>query len=258
MHLPRRILNLLEEVTSDGVWSLNQQIRDAAIQSILGVLFSSSNTYPSPLTPNSGILCGFQVVPSAGLSVQVNPEAVASGSVSGIPGIGIQYDTDNLPAQTINTDTNESAYRLLWLSAVSAPLAIAAADHTNPRIDLVEIQWNVVQAQSLNVNIFNPATATFVATPDYTQELPSVNIKVKTGTAEPSPVTPTADTGWLSIASVYVAANAASLVQANISDLRAMLVLNLHKGFQLIATDGTIHNVSLVKTPDGTYTLSIA
>ena len=73
-----------------------------------------------------------------------------------------------------------------------ATTTLSAADGTNPRIDIIEVK-----------------TA-------------DGSIKKVTGTAAVSPVAPALDAGYIAVASVAVAANATSVSNTNITDLRTL------------------------------------
>ncbi|MHB1702422.1 MAG: hypothetical protein ACYCSN_20270, partial [Acidobacteriaceae bacterium] len=93
-----------------------------------------------------------------------------------------------------------SGYRL-YNDAVLA-LTIAAADATNPRIDIV-------------VAGINTSTSPYTPT-----------IEVVTGTPAASPVAPVTPSGYIALAQIAVAANATSISNANITDVRVLATLS--------------------------------
>lgn len=86
-------------------------------------------------------------------------------------------------------------------------LTCAAADPSNPRIDLVEI---------------GPVGFDPLATSPWSYGI----IKIKTGTPAGSPVRPTADTGFLALYAIAVGAGVTSINAGNVTDLRGIIPLN--------------------------------
>lgn len=133
---------------------------------------------------------------------------------------GVLTDTDlqvlaQSPAAmsvTVNGSAQDSNGGNAWLpggyrlnnDAVLA-LTVAAADASNPRIDLV------------------------VAGVDATQSPYNPEVKVITGTAAASPSVPATPTGYLALAQIAVAAGATSISQSNITDMRAIASLKAQK-----------------------------
>ena len=250
MALRRVIFNLDEQRTSSDS-NLHQLYRVGDLMNILEALFATPGVYPAGHTPQNGIICGFAVTPGTGLQVVVNPESTATTDAAGVPGIGFQYDNDNLPNLT-NPNPAESPYRPFALWATQA-LAIAAAAPTNPRIDLVEVQWSNATTNSTAVNIWNDTSKSWNSVANNKLLEATCSLKVKTGTAQASPVAPTVDSGWIAVAQVYVAAGAASLIQSNITDVRPLLSMTVKGAQNVVADDGTIHIVKLTQVAPNTY-----
>ncbi len=108
-------------------------------------------------------------------------------------------------------------------------LTFAAADPTNPRIDLIEVGPIANPNLTLGVN----------------QDL--AQIIVKTGTPAVSPVVPTADAGYISLYAVMVAANATALTAADVTDLRSGISLMFGVG----AITGEVRTFAGVVAPSG-------
>jgi hypothetical protein len=265
MSLRQIIYNYLEQFLSTD--ADNQQLyAEADLQNIIMALLTPDGIYPSPATPSNGILGGFQATPGTGLVVSVNPLAAATSASGVVPGIGFQFDPTNLAgasnadASTPGTPGNgialtDSPFRLFFLNSV-ASLPLAAADPTNPRIDLIEAQWNQTVSNKTTRNIWTqntPTSGQWTPTAIYKNQEPDVTLKVKTGTPGASPVAPTVDANFIPIALVAVAANATSLVQGNITDQRPLISLAIRNNNVMIADDGTVHTISLTQVSPGTY-----
>lgn len=129
-----------------------------------------------------------------------------------------------------------NGYRLYNDSLLS--LAIAAANATNPRIDIV------IAAVNTNTNPYTPV------------------VQVVTGTPGASPIAPTMPAGFVGIilAQVYVAANATSIVQANVTDLRTVAALKGANGIPYaVDTSVTANTVTASITPaPASYTDGLA
>jgi len=97
-------------------------------------------------------------------------------------------------------------------------LTFDPADPTNPRIDIIEAE--IVEEDDPDyfetVQLFNNVTETSYAQNKYVRKVRNVKLYKKTGTPAASPVAPVATTGRFTLREVYIAANATSLVPANI------------------------------------------
>lgn len=97
-------------------------------------------------------------------------------------------------------------------------LPLAAADPTNPRIDILEAE--IVEEDDVDyfqtVQLFNPGTETSFAQDQYIKRVRNVKLYVKTGVAAPSPVAPFATAGRMAVKEIHVAQNATSIVIGDI------------------------------------------
>lgn len=263
----RNIQNYDEQRLSSDI-NQEQLFSSADLQNILMALLTPDGAYPASATPSGGILGGFQVTPGTGLVAIVNVLSATTSNSGLVPAIGFQFDPTNLvgasnadastpsiPGAGINP--SDSPFRIFFLNA-NASLALTAADPTNPRIDLIEIQWNQTVSNKTTRNILtSPGVLPWVPTSVYKEQEPDCTIVVKTGTPAGSPVAPSVDANFMPLATVYVAANATGLIQANITDKRPLVSLPIRNGNQIIATDGTVHTLSVIQTAPGIYTLKI-
>jgi hypothetical protein len=120
------------------------------------------------------------------------------------------YTLPATPNMTINITGSGTAWslgqRTYYDGASAITLTFAAANASNPRIDLVEVgpidTNSVVIASGLNQNLGQ--------------------IVIKEGTPAASPVQPTADSGYVPLYAVKVPANATSITVSDITDLRAL------------------------------------
>ena len=122
---------------------------------------------------------------------------------SGTPGMSVVV-ASGWAAIVGTTQTNMGVYTAYNDAAATA--TIATANATNPRIDLV----------CLTVNDSY-----------YTGSTNNVVINVVTGTAASSPTVPATPANSIALAKVAVAANATSIVNANITDLRVAVTSNI-------------------------------
>ena len=249
----RNIQNYLEERLSSDI-NQEQLFSSADLQNILMALFTPDGVYPSPATPSNGILGGFQVTPGTGLVAVVNVLAAATAASGLVPAIGFQYDPTNIAgasnadASTPATpgagiDLTDSPFRLFFLNE-NQSLALAAADPTNPRVDLIEAQWNQTASNKTTRQIWTPTSSTtgyWTPTSVYKQQEPDVTLRVKTGTPSGIPVTPAVDANFIAIASIAVAANATSLNQGDITDKRPLIGIS-RMGSSFLMTDANGKN----------------
>jgi hypothetical protein len=119
---------------------------------------------------------------------QVTQSATPAMTVSVAAGYGVIIGT---------TQTNMGAY--IAYNDGATTLSLTAANPTLPRIDLVCVTVNDAY---------------------YTGSLNSVVFQIVAGTPNATPVAPTLPANSLSLATIAVAANATSIVNANITDTR--------------------------------------
>lgn len=115
-----------------------------------------------------------------------------------------------------NFTTNMGVYQ--FYNDAATQVSVTAADATNPRIDRVVVTVN----DSYYSGSTNNVTFTVVA-----------------GTPSASPAAPATPTNSLSLATIAVAANATSIVNANITDTRTTITTNLPVGDLTEVTGGT-------------------
>lgn len=131
-------------------------------------------------------------------------QGVVSLSVLGVTQNGTPNMSVNVGAgqAVINrTGSSPADYYIAESPNASTNLAIAASDPTNPRKDIVVITVNDAQ---------------------YAGGTNNAILQVITGTPAPSPVVPTTPNNSVLLAIISVAANATTIVTANISDQRTL------------------------------------
>lgn len=150
-------------------------------------LQNGSHTAENDRLTTTGSLWGVSgIVRSGDLTVSASSPAAMSVSIgSGWAAIVGDYQA------------NMGTYMVYNDAATTA--TIAAADPTNPRIDLV------------CVTVYDAA---------YTGALNTVSFNVVTGTPAGSPVVPSTPTNSIALARVAVAAGATTIITANITDVR--------------------------------------
>lgn len=125
------------------------------------------------------------------------------------------------------TQSNMGTY--IATNDAAQTLTISTPDATNPRIDRVVLTINDAY---------------------YTGVLNNVTFTVLTGTPAGSPVAPTLPANSISLATIAVAANASTIVNANITDTRVYASSNLiAHGFSLSAGTATRAPITLTAGP---------
>lgn len=153
-------------------------------------------------TQRSGIIAGMQV-------------SVVGGTmdVSIAAGLGELYDS--------SVSSPDSTHR--WMELAASTTATAdAADATNPRWDVVEVQPGT-QDTNVSRDIYDPTTNTFTPSSGVDERTSSPTFRVRAGTAAASPVLPAGVSGWIPLAYVYVPATAGSLTATDVIQCRPML-----------------------------------
>ncbi|MGN6724103.1 MAG: hypothetical protein ACTHJM_15965 [Marmoricola sp.] len=138
------------------------------------------------------------VVPNGGGLVQTGDLAVTqtgTPSMAVVVGVGRAWVPGTNVANFSGTTYSAQA-QYFALNDANVTLTIAAADPTNPRIDIVCLTVNDSQ---------------------YTGSTNNAALQVITGTPAPTPAAPAAPANTLVLAQVSVAANAPSIINANIS-----------------------------------------
>lgn len=94
-----------------------------------------------------------------------------------------------------------------------------AADGTNPRIDLVAIQYATTVGSTGQRDVVNPNTGAQTLTQVNLTVADSFQIQVIHGTAAATPVAPAVPVGWFGLGTVLVPANATTVTASDITDL---------------------------------------
>jgi len=150
------------------------------------------------------------------------------------PGMAIQIAA-GWGAIVGNFTTNMGVYQ--FYNDAATQVSVTTADTTNPRIDRVVVTVN----DSYYSGATNNVTFTIVA-----------------GTAAPSPAAPATPTNSISLATIAVAANATSIVNANITDTRVSITTNLPVGDLTEITSGTGITVTSGTGPIPTVAINTA
>ena len=142
---------------------------------------------------------------------------------SATPGMSVQV-ASGWAAIVGTTQANMGVY--VAYNDAAATAAIATANATNPRIDLICLTVNDAY---------------------YTGSTNNVVINVVTGTAASSPTVPATPANSIALAKVAVAANATSIVNANITDLRVPVTSNVLSAINIAvnAQTGTTYTTVL-------------
>jgi hypothetical protein len=178
----------LTTATMNGAWTLQSTNSAQAGRLHDGAFLAGANTGNPMQTWRSGVIAStssgttvldLQVTPSSGLTLAVNAGAC------------------------VISRSGQGPYTAYVNSAKTVTLA--AADATNPRIDLIVAQ--------VNDTVIGDGTTQAILTP-------------VTGTASGSPSAPAVPTGAVVLAQIAVAANASSIVSGNITDKRQCVNVN--------------------------------
>jgi hypothetical protein len=163
---------------------------------------------------------------------------ILPGSQGGTTGMPVNQGSQNATYSSLLASlTNQGVYAA-YNDAV-ANQSIAASNPTNPRIDLI---------------------TACVQDAQYSGSFNQVIFSVVTGTAAVSPVAPTPPLNSVVISQIAVAANATTIVNANITDERPLLTLG-RLGYQQAAITTTTNsvngwvNLAQLTLPAGTWYL---
>ena len=148
-------------------------------------------------------------------------------SQSATPGMSVQI-ASGWAAIVGTTQANMGVY--VAYNDAAATAAIATANATNPRIDLVCLTVNDAY---------------------YTGSTNNVVINVVTGTAASSPTVPATPANSIALAKVAVAANATSIVNANITDLRVAVTSNVLSAVNIAVNAQTGTSYTTVLSDNG-------
>jgi hypothetical protein len=190
--------------------------------------------------------------PTSGMSVLVAPgQAIVPGTLGSGAGYGmpIGYGYPQITLNGASVPTLKTAATQVQLTTQGAyycyndnstgkvPLTIAAANASNPRIDVVGIQ---------------------VSDSQYSGSTNSWALTVVTGTAAASPVVPTFPANFLPLALVWVPAAASNIVAADIVDLRVSFNRNPYRARLTRATNQSLPAGVFTQVQFDTVTYDVA
>lgn len=195
------------------------------VENIYAIQFASNTGSRTPFVPpNDAGFFGdsFMLQPVSGMTLRVQP------------GMGF-FNANTAPQLNIGGIVglnDQSPFKPLVLTALQA-FNVPAADPSNPRLDLLEINWNRILTDATSRDVLNAVSGVFAPTSlqktmSYALDgLLTVNgtgpINYKTGVPASSPVLPALDAGYVNIGSVLVGAGVTSLDYDVIVDNRLML-----------------------------------
>lgn len=230
----RTVINPRERPVSTDINAAQSQL-DRTLRHVLETLFipraSISDERPASL-PISGFLG------NGGKVREVSPVAM---EVLLSTGVGFQADAGDVPTAIggIPSVDDLSRYKpLSFLSDVTIT-GIPNGDPTNPRIDIVEVDFNRRLTDPTSRDVLNTTTGVFdpitvnktlawdlsvadvgiVATPTNN----TTPIGYKTGQPSATPSTPPTSPGYVKIAEIAVASSVTVLNQVDIKDIRQLL-----------------------------------
>lgn len=137
---------------------------------------------------------------------------VNSTTVQITSGSGFQYDSTQVDPEPKN--------RLLYLAS-STNKTIAAANPSNPRIDIVCVKANRATTSTVSRNFKDATSGVVTSVSQDTETDWSADIVVTTGTAAASPTAPATPSGYIKIAEITVSASTGVASQSAISDKRS-------------------------------------
>lgn len=223
----REVINSRERPLSSDVNEIGSYA-DLALRETLLNIYSSRLSVSSDsrsIQPPSGFLAfigsAFKVRSATGMQVTLDA--------------GLGFVNDNTPIASfggIGGVDDLSLIKPLSLTATET-ISVPAADLSNPRWDIIEVQTDRRYTDATSRDIFNPSAAAFQPgvvnkTLSYNQNGRSTvngigSINYKTGTPASSPVAPAADIGYVPIARVFVPANSTQVGATACMDLRRMM-----------------------------------
>jgi hypothetical protein len=174
---------------------------------------------------------GFKVRPMSPAAMQVQVSAgmgflwAPAGNATNIDGV--------TPAGAVPFLDDREGAKPLWLSTAKT-INVPAADATNPRYDIVEVNYARALGDLRSRDFFDVGVGDFVPT-NATKCLgfsldavtPSINgaaaINYKTGTAAASPTEPTVTSGYVKIGTVRVQAASTTVPGTRVIDRRKMI-----------------------------------
>lgn len=191
------------QILSDDLNEL-QRYEARALQRVLKRLFQDEDG-----VVQSGVLDGLAVTAAGSGALAVDVSA----------GIALLLQTAGISDLELDSD-----FRWLELYAASADVALAAADPTNPRKDLIYIQhsYGVIDTESRNTK--DPLTGVVSADPaaEVTHG-PTITVLVATGTPAGSPSVPATPANSIPLAAVTVPNGATVAGDLTVVDVRVFL-----------------------------------
>lgn len=109
--------------------------------------------------------------------------------------------------QRVGAATGDERVMLAYTFAGTEEFTIAAGDATNPRVDLLQMKLELVNADSQSRDFEDAATGVITTTSQMKKRRVQCTISVKTGTPAASPTYPDPDAGYVAIGGVVVGAN---------------------------------------------------
>lgn len=256
----RIVENLLERPLSSD----NNQGQTAWATAIVDLLYrqyaSRTTIFNDVANPNPPV--GAAAFVNAGFKVRGSAVAM---TVSLDQGLG--FFNDNITTLNLGnvSGVNDNEVIKPLVLTLNETINVPAADPSNPRIDIVEVQSGRQFTDATSRDVFNPSAAAFQ--PNSVNKTltyacngrSTVNgagpINYKTGTPAGSPVAPAADSGYSVIARVWVNANASAIGSTGIMDLRRMLfnggILEASAEVDFGSAGGGVPTLHSIQAPPG-------
>lgn len=191
-----------------------------------------TNVYTDEIVPSTDFQAGFAATVGniAGLLQQLfftdavmvitngfTPAATTPAGGTIVVGTGQAWQDGQsllLPVtQTMNIlSGTENATAGIWGSGL-------VADTTNPRIDVVVVQYQALATDAQSRAFIDPTTNSQYVQNVNVATVDSFAFEVLHGTASATPVAPSTPAGWIALAQVNVAANATTIAASDIVDL---------------------------------------
>lgn len=255
----REIVNNLERPISADINQIGTYA-DQEIRHVLWNLFATRSSLSSDVAINQPLALSAAFI-GAGFKVR--------GSTSALQitlDAGLGFLNDNASATGVSSITgvdDVEKIKPLTLTATET-ITVPSADVTNPRIDIVEVKFDRRLTDSTFRDILTPSTGLFTQTSvsktlTYNQNNRSSvggsgSINYKSGTPAAGPSAPSADAGYVTIAQVYVPANATAIGPTGVMDLRRLLfqggIMRIG-GMVNVGPSGTTTSLKALSAPPG-------
>lgn len=225
----RSIINVRERPVSSDINELQTEI-DHTIREV----FESTH---GGRTSNSDDTATPMQTSFIGESFKIKPLASPAMAIRIRPGLGFFYNPTDLPNAIGGVPGMNDADEMKPLplnneQQITVPSNVSG----NPRIDIVEVTYNRLLADSSSRDVLNATTGVFAAQViqktlswilDNSLPTPgpgssTTGIGYKTGTPSGSPVAPATTSGYVKIAEILVPNSATSITQGDIKDLRSL------------------------------------